>query len=149
MDIAAKAEQDLNSPEAKTGVQEGTGFGGKDEYKGASDSGEIPCLPPKSWGDTDYQYLIAREGGIDQSVTEKFPGSTAEYTSREIPDEEGGGRQRGTGKQTKQADFDQGEAGEGPDDIAKQRAQNYGGDMDVKDSLRGVNAEKNESRIDK
>ena len=32
---------------------------------------------------------------------------------------------------TKAGDFDQGEAGEGPEDIARNRAQQYGGEDDV------------------
>jgi hypothetical protein len=56
LDIAARAEQDLNDPKHNSGVQEGTGFGGK-TVGGGSTSTE--------------------ESGIDQSVTNKFPGSTA------------------------------------------------------------------------
>ena len=49
---------------------------------------------------------IANESGIDQSVTNKFPGSTAEYGSavsgagdnREIPVSEGGEIDRVTGQ---------------------------------------------------
>ena len=60
-------------------------------------------------------------------MTRKFPGSTAEYDShvsgaghnRNIPVEEGGGIQKGTGRLTKAGDFDQGEAGEGPEDILR------------------------------
>ena len=81
----------------------------------------------------------ARESGIDQSVTEKFPGSTAEYGSktsgqgdnREIPVEEGGDIQKGTGRPTKAGDFDQGEAGEGPEDVSRRRAEEFGGENDV------------------
>ncbi|KAK5081311.1 hypothetical protein LTS08_004494 [Lithohypha guttulata] len=120
LDIAAKAEQDLNSDRLKFGRQEGTGFGGKDT-KGGSTS-------------TD-------ESGIDQSVTNKFPGSTAEYGShtsgagnnRDIPPSEGGDIQKGTGRMTKAGDFDQGEAGEGPEDIALRKQEELGGD----DSVRG------------
>lgn len=97
--------------------------------------------------------LVARESGIDQSVTEKFPGSTAEYGEavggRKIPPEQGGGYQKGTGKMTTAEDFDQGAAGEGPEDVARERAVNYGGEDDVNDKLRGVKAEKNESRVDR
>lgn len=72
-------------------------------------------------------------------MTDKFPGSTAEYGShtsgagdnRDIPESEGGDVQKGTGRLTKAGDFDQGEAGEGPEDIARNRAQQYGGENDV------------------
>jgi hypothetical protein len=86
----------------------------------------------------------ALESGIDQSVTKKFPGSTAEYGSkvsgagdnREIPIEEGGGIQKGTGHPTKAGDFDQGAPGEGPEDVAKQRATEFGGENNVRDNIR-------------
>lgn len=45
LDIAAQAEQDLNSHRAKVGVQEGTGFGGKD-WRPASDSSTWPVSNP-------------------------------------------------------------------------------------------------------
>ena len=72
-------------------------------------------------------------------MTSKFPGSTAEYGSqtsgagsnRDIPPEEGGGFHKGTGRMTKAGDFDQGEAGEGPEDIARRAAEDRGGDNDV------------------
>lgn len=38
LDIAAKAEQDLNSDRLKAGRQEGTGFGGKDTKGGSTSS---------------------------------------------------------------------------------------------------------------
>ncbi|EXJ94600.1 hypothetical protein A1O1_02996 [Capronia coronata CBS 617.96] len=122
LDIAAKAEQDLANPKLKHGAQDG-GFGGK-------------TVPGGS--------VSTVESGIDQSVTNKFPGSTAEYGSkvsgagnnREIPPEEGGGIQKGTGRPTKAGDFDQGEAGEGPEDIsAKYAAENPGND-DVRSNIR-------------
>lgn len=69
-------------------------------------------------------------------------------TGREIPPEQGGDIQKGTGRVTKDTDFDQGEAGQGPEDVARERAQNYGGEQDVNDQARGVNAEKNASGID-
>merc|ERR1711939_240076 len=122
MDIARKAEQDLNSDKAKHGAQDG-GFGGKTVHGGS---------------------VSTVESGIDQSVTNKFPGSTAEYGSkvsgagnnREIPPEEGGDIQKGTGRPTKAGDFDQGEPGEGPEHIAARRAQEYGGEDDVRSNIR-------------
>jgi hypothetical protein len=74
LDIAARAEQDLNSDSKKSGVQDGTGFGGK-SVGGGSLSSEFPIvLGPDS---TMLLTSSAEEGGIDQSVTNKFPGSTA------------------------------------------------------------------------
>ena len=77
-------------------------------------------------------------------MTNKFPGSTAEYGShvsgagnnRDIPPEEGGDVQKGTGRLTKAGDFDQGEAGEGPEDVAARRAQDAGGEDDVRENIR-------------
>jgi hypothetical protein len=87
---------------------------------------------------------VAEESGIDQSVTSKFPGSTAEHGShasgsgnnRDIPPEEGGDIAKGTGRMTKAGDFDQGEAGEGPEDIAARKARDQGGDNDVNENVR-------------
>jgi hypothetical protein len=93
-------------------------------------------------------------------VTNKFPGSTAgkapfvhlqafrytsfadqlgivEYTSRgTIPPSEGGDIQKGTGKTTKASDFDQGFAGEGPEDVTARRAADTGGDDDIRSNIR-------------
>lgn len=87
---------------------------------------------------------LADESGIDQNVEQKFPGSTADYGShvsgagnnRDIPPEQGGDFQRGTGRLTKAGDFDQGEAGEGPEDIAERRAREYGGEDDIRSNIR-------------
>ncbi|RVX75328.1 hypothetical protein B0A52_00681 [Exophiala mesophila] len=125
-DIAAKAEQDLASNQLKFGAAN-TGFGGK-SGKGGS--------------------LSTVESGIDQSVTNKFPGSTAEYGSkvsgagdnREIPVEEGGGIQRGTGRVTKAGDFEQGEAGDGPEDVSAKYAQEHGGNNDVRSNIKNAQA---------
>lgn len=91
-----------------------------------------------------YTVLPAEESGIDTSVTNKFPGSTAEYGSkvsgagnnREIPPEEGGDVQKGTGRVTKAGDFDQGQAGEGPEHVAARYAQEQGGNDDVRSNIR-------------
>lgn len=56
--------------------------------------------------------------------------------NRDIPPEEGGDVQKGTGRLTKAGDFDQGEAGEGPEDVAARRAQDAGGEDDVKGNIR-------------
>lgn len=49
MDIAAKAEQDLNSNELKFGVQEGTGFGKKSTAGAASSSKQPSLLSPRQY----------------------------------------------------------------------------------------------------
>ncbi|ETI24930.1 hypothetical protein G647_04300 [Cladophialophora carrionii CBS 160.54] len=90
--------------------------------------------------------LSTDESGIDQSVTNKFPGSTAEYGSkvsgagnnREIPVEEGGDIQKNTGRPTKAGDFDQGAAGEGPEHLKKQYEQQYGGNDDVRGNIKNA-----------
>lgn len=77
-------------------------------------------------------------------MTQKFPGSTAEYGShvsgagdnRDIPVEEGGDFQKGTGRLTKAGDFDQGEAGEGPEDILKKREEENPGSYEFGRSRR-------------
>jgi hypothetical protein len=77
-------------------------------------------------------------------VTNRFPGSTAEYGSkvsgagndREIPPEEGGDVVKGAGRMTKAGDFDQGEAGKGPEDVARQRAKEQGGSDGVRENIR-------------
>lgn len=56
--------------------------------------------------------------------------------NREIPTEEGGGQQRGTGRMTKAGDFDQGEAGMGPEDVAKKIAEEEGGRDDMRENIR-------------
>ena len=73
-------------------------------------------------------------------MTNKFPGSTAEYGShtsgagnnRDIPPEEGGDFQKDTGRMTKAGDFDQGAPGEGPEDVSRRRAEENGGHDDVR-----------------
>lgn len=87
---------------------------------------------------------LADESGIDTSVTNKFPGSTAEYGSkvsgagnnREIPPEEGGDIQKGTGRPTKAGDFDQGAPGEGPEHISAKYAADKPGNDDVRSNVR-------------
>ncbi|EHY58604.1 hypothetical protein HRR83_007327 [Exophiala dermatitidis] len=122
LDIAAKAEQDLADPKLKQ-ERGGVGFGGKTVTEGN---------------------LSVYESGIDQSVTDKFPGSTAEYGSkvsgagnnREIPPEEGGDVQKGTGRPTKAGDFDQGQAGEGPEHVSAKQAAERPGDDSVRSNVR-------------
>ena len=45
--------------------------------------------------------------------------------------EEGGVVQKGTGRLTKAKDFDQGEAGEGPEDATRKYADDFGGEQDA------------------
>jgi len=129
MDIAKDAERDLASDKLKHGAQD-SGYGGK-TVSGGSTSTE--------------------ESGIDQSVTNKFPGSTAEYGSktsgagdnREIPVEEGGDIHKGTGRPTKAGDFDQGEPGEGPEDVRRRYEQEFGGENDVRGNISNTDASGN------
>jgi hypothetical protein len=69
--------------------------------------------------------VTAKESGVDAAVENKFPGADVTYgsaaTGREIPPEQGGGLQRGTGRITKGVDFEKGEAGEGPEDVARRK----------------------------
>jgi hypothetical protein len=155
LELAEQAEHDINSYQAKTG----------NARAGASDSSKSAWLVRRivhsiGWvaftlwptAFTDCR-LTAIESGIDASVTRKFPGSTAEYGShvsgagdnRDIPIEEGGDIQKGTGRPTKAGDFDQGEAGEGPEDILRKReAENPGSDefgrnrRELHDQVRGT-----------
>ncbi|KAI9719034.1 MAG: hypothetical protein M1812_003664 [Candelaria pacifica] len=81
------------------------------------------------------------ESGIDTSVTEKFPGSTATYGSaasgagnnREIPVEEGGDINRTTGQPTKAKDF---EGPGGPETKAKIYEEANPGNEDVLGNVR-------------
>lgn len=87
---------------------------------------------------------IARESGVDATAENKFPGADVTYGSaasgagdnRDIPTEEGGGQQRGTGRMTKAGDFDQGEAGMGPDDLKRRKEEEMGGEDDVRGNIR-------------
>ena len=84
-------------------------------------------------------------------MTNKFPGSTAEYGSkvsgagdnREIPLEEGGDIQKGTGRVTKAGDFEQGEPGEGPEHVRQKYEQQFGGNDDVRGNIRNTDASGN------
>lgn len=81
--------------------------------------------------------FLARESGIDAAAADKFPGAEVKYGSTaplgsEIPSEQGGGQQRGTGKMTKAGDFDQGEAGDGPEDVTRKKEQDRPGDDDAR-----------------
>ncbi|KAH9835973.1 hypothetical protein Tdes44962_MAKER01892 [Teratosphaeria destructans] len=126
--IAEDAERDLNSYAAKTGHsvhnEGGTGhrkYGDSGSTFGASDS--------------------TIESGVDQSVTNKFPGASVTYGSaasgagdnREIPVEEGGSINPSTGKPTKARDF---EGLGGPEDKARAYAEAQGGEDDVRSNIR-------------
>lgn len=148
-DIAAQAEQDLNSDSLKSGV---TGHGGKTNKGGSTSSMSIflphpqPLfLPPSLVLQPLTGPPLADESGIDQSVENKFSqyGATADYGShvsgagnnRDIPISEGGDVQKGTGRLTKAGDFDQGAPGEGPEHVSKRQAEAYGGDDSVRDNI--------------
>ena len=125
MDLAREAERDLNSYEAKTG------HGGSASGKLFLDwCCQIPLKVPS-----------AVDSGVDESVTSKFPGSTVTTGSaasgagdnREIPVEEGGDIQKGTGKVTKARDFE-GEGG--PETKSQLYAQEQPGNDDVRENVR-------------
>ena len=102
--IAHEAEKDLNSHAAKHGHDADRsaqhGHGASDSSTYFDRESLAACAPLR------LTFTSAAESGIDQSVIGKFPGATATAGSsasgagdnREIPVEEGGGIQRGTGK---------------------------------------------------
>ncbi|KAK4988211.1 hypothetical protein LTR66_007383 [Elasticomyces elasticus] len=118
LEIAKQAERDLNSHTAKHGhdasISSKHGHGGSDS---------------------------TLESGVDESVTQKFPGSEVTYGSaasgagdnREIPVEEGGDINPTTGKPTKARDF---EGVGGPEDKAKLHAEANPGNDDVRSNIR-------------
>ncbi|KAF2139244.1 uncharacterized protein K452DRAFT_232770 [Aplosporella prunicola CBS 121167] len=115
LDIAKQAEQDLNSHRAKWGHDEG--------YDGNSGRG------------------AAVESGVDARAAERFPGGSVTIGSaasgaggnREIPFEEGGDIQKGTGRPTKARDF---EGFGGPEDKARAYAKEQGGADSVRGNIR-------------
>ncbi|KAF2151488.1 hypothetical protein K461DRAFT_314319 [Myriangium duriaei CBS 260.36] len=108
--IAAQAEKDLNSYQAKVG-----------HPAGQSDS--------------------ARESGVNEAVTSRFPGSEVTYGSaasgagdnRQIPLSEGGDINPGSGQLYKARDFE-GEGG--PEDKAAALERDQGGDDSVRRNIR-------------
>lgn len=56
--------------------------------------------------------------------------------NREIPSEEGGGQQRGTGQMTKAGDFEESEPGQGLEGVARRRMEEAGGEDDVRANIR-------------
>ncbi|KAK5161621.1 hypothetical protein BJ546DRAFT_1070454 [Cryomyces antarcticus] len=85
--------------------------------------------------------LSTLDSGVDDSVTNKFPGSTVTIGSaasgagdnREIPVEEGGNISKETGRPTKARDF---EGAGGPEDKAAQHEDANPGDDDVRSNIR-------------
>ena len=134
--LAAAAERDLNSYEAKQGLNS------------ASDSGIVPLLNPPFLSSpfpfgtfnarTKVRLLtsLANESGVNQSVEAKFPGATVKYGSeasgagdnRTIPEDEGGDILP-SGRPTKARDF---EGVGGPEDKAALDRRDRGGDDDVR-----------------
>ncbi|KAF2084275.1 hypothetical protein K490DRAFT_59697 [Saccharata proteae CBS 121410] len=118
LDIAAKAERDLNSHTAKHGHDANRSA---QHGHGASNSTE--------------------ESGVDVNGAEKFPGGSVLYGSaasgsgdnRAIPLEEGGDIQKGTGRLTKAGDF---EGPGGPEDKARMYAESQPGNDDVRSNIR-------------
>ncbi|KAK4922537.1 hypothetical protein LTR66_010295 [Elasticomyces elasticus] len=118
LEIAKQAERDLNSHTAKHGhdanISSKHGHGGSDS---------------------------TLESGVDESVTQKFPGSEVTYGSaasgagdnREIPVEEGGDINPATGKPTKARDF---EGVGGPEDKARLHEEANPGNDDVRSNIR-------------
>jgi len=115
--VAEEAERDLNSYSAKIGHDNPA------RLRGAGDS--------------------TLESGVDETVTNKFPGSTVTYGSaasgagdnREIPLSEGGGLDPTTGKPYKARDF---EGLGGPEDKAQAYAAANPGNDDVRESVRSA-----------
>ncbi|GAB7343568.1 hypothetical protein MBLNU457_1573t1 [Dothideomycetes sp. NU457] len=121
MEIAKQAERDLNSHTAKHGHD---GNISSNHGHGASTS--------------------TTESGVDESVTQKFPGSTVTYGSaasgagdnRTIPLSEGGDINPQTGAPTKARDF---EGHGGPEDKAADAARDFGGEDDAPSRVRQGN----------
>ncbi|KAF2841867.1 hypothetical protein M501DRAFT_928263 [Patellaria atrata CBS 101060] len=119
LDIAKKAEQDLNSYGAKVGDD----ASGLNTYK-------------KAAGDS------TTESGVDDTVRHKFPGADVTYGSaasgagqnREIPESEGGGVYPDTGRPLKVADFGSGVGA--PEAKAMRDAERRGGNDDVREDVR-------------
>jgi len=115
LDIAKQAEQDLNSHTAKHGHDANLS---SNHGHGASDS--------------------TAESGVDESVRGKFPGadvqigSTGSGDNRPIPVSEGGDI-GANGRTTKAKDFE-GEGG--PEDKARQYAEDNPGNDDVRSNIR-------------
>ncbi|KAF2133729.1 hypothetical protein P153DRAFT_281124 [Dothidotthia symphoricarpi CBS 119687] len=83
-----------------------------------------------------------RESGVDESVTNKFPGSTVAYGSaasgqgdnREIPLSEGGDLDPKTGKPYKAGDYE--DVVGNPEDKDRKYAKDHGGEDDVRGNLK-------------
>ncbi|KAL1310521.1 hypothetical protein AAFC00_000806 [Neodothiora populina] len=81
------------------------------------------------------------ESGVDQGVSNKFPGACVTYGSaasgagdnRDIPLSEGGDIDPTTGKLFKARDF---EGSGGPEDKARQYVEDNGGNNDIRENIR-------------
>ncbi|KAB2568528.1 hypothetical protein BFW01_g9895 [Lasiodiplodia theobromae] len=112
--LAEQAEKDLNSHAMKTGHDNNPSAR---HGKGASVSTE--------------------ESGVDLNRAERFPGAEVMYgsaaTGREIPVEHGGDFQKGTGRPTKDYDF---EGPGGPEDKRRIYSEQNPGNADVFENVR-------------
>jgi len=96
--------------------------------------------PAMKSGDRKGQADSTLESGVDDSVTQKFPGSTVTYGSaasgagdnREIPESEGGDIGK-NGRPTKAKDFE-GEGG--PEDKQRRYEEDQGGNEDILSNVR-------------
>ena len=101
----------------------------------------MSCIPPQAPRITvnlaDILTRLARESGVDEAAAQRFPGGKVTYGSaasgREIPIEEGGDIQKGTGRITKAEDFE-GEGG--PEDQLKRKTEERPGDDDIRSNVR-------------
>ncbi|KKY20449.1 hypothetical protein UCDDS831_g04791 [Diplodia seriata] len=77
------------------------------------------------------------ESGVDVARAEEFPGAEVRYgsaaTGREIPVEDGGSFQKGTGRPTKDYDF---EGPGGPEDKRRQYREENPGNADIMENVR-------------
>lgn len=137
--LAKQAEADLNSLSAK---------GNKNTQ--SSDSSKYPLIPlPHPCPSLPFPFSShpipfhtradpplpspALESGIDESATTKFPGATVSTGPRdEIPESEGGSILP-SGKPTKASDF---EGVGGPEDKARLKEQERGGDDEIRGNVR-------------
>ncbi|KAL9114786.1 MAG: hypothetical protein Q9227_001466 [Pyrenula ochraceoflavens] len=134
MDLAREAERDLNSREAQ-----GAGHEISDSIQTeSSPPPQISSCPPSRL--SSLTTPLALESGVDVARAEKFPGGSVTYGSaasgrgdnREIPVEEGGDIQRGTGRTTKAADFE-GEGG--PEDKLRRKIDEQPGDDEIRGNV--------------
>ncbi|KAL1634095.1 hypothetical protein SLS58_010793 [Diplodia intermedia] len=125
--LAEQAEANLNSHALKTG-------------QSASTSSMFPAERVPVEMRTEQQADIlptAEESGVDVARAEQFPGAEVRYgsaaTGREIPVEDGGSFQKGTGRPTKDYDF---EGPGGPEDKRRQYREENPGNADIMENVR-------------